>query len=451
MKIIIQVMIAGESGYIDPFCAAYECSLDYNNASPTNSIYSTAKSPETWNQKLGLTTLDEINLYQHIQTGEPYHDPFFSMLQYIAGDLDGNGLIETNDQDLLHSVLLNQSVVAGQHYGDIVDTWNFIPQYPYLLSASGDYFDALSIYEPSSEAYFEMWEDFPGAFNHYANGGLYYQSFALGNFAQDSYGWYTWGVKIGDLNFSYIHGLSCLYEDVPILDELGGAENSEVLVRSIPIKEAPLLSTVVFESSNSAIVDFKVNDLTSLLGLQLYFKLTEGVSNVELLTSKLPGFDANDLYVDLTKGVFNIVWFDPNMTRNRVDNEMVLLRFRLTGEIGSTPLFYENSSERSLFINFEKQEIPVVLELTPSRSSGLRFMVTPNPCSEFVVFDNLETGHIAITFYDISGKVVYKTFEELTEPTYSISFDDTMKKPGMLFYHLENGGQIYQGKLLTTE
>lgn len=376
------------------------------------------------------------------------------MLQYIAGDLNGNGVVDFDDQDLLHAVLLSTSLVAGQHFGDIVDTWNFIPQEPYVNTGTGDYFEALNIYEPSSEAYLEMWEDFPGAFNHY-EGFAYSSAYGLAALDEDYHAWISWGVKIGDINFSYVHGLQCLLEEVPIFDELGGSEDSEALIRSsVPstnIEPASLLASVGFEGSNSMIVDFKAKGLTSILGLQLYFKLDKGINNVELLGTNLPGFDYGDVHVDVTKGIFNMVWLDPNLAKNLVENDEVLLSVKFTGEIDSDVPFYQNSSEKNLFVNYEKQEIPVVFEILPRRTSGNELIVTPNPCREFVRFANLEAGHIGVTLYDMSGKIVYKALEELSLSTYTIPFDNNLKKSGMIFYQLENGGQIYQGKLVISE
>lgn len=74
-----------ESAYSDPFCAAIECVLDYNNATSTNSVYSTRKSPETWSQKLELHVSDEIDLYQHLQSGQDYHDPFLACFSISQG------------------------------------------------------------------------------------------------------------------------------------------------------------------------------------------------------------------------------------------------------------------------------------------------------------------------------------------------------------------------------
>jgi hypothetical protein len=79
-------------------------------------------------------------------------------------------------------------------------------------------------------------------------------------------------------------------------------------------------------------------------------------------------------------------------------------------------------------------------------TEGFSVSTTPNPFTDKVVFafDNFDSKKIAVQIFDITGKLLTTNFTNKT----SFTFDADGLKPGMYYYRVSAGDEVFNGKII---
>ncbi|MFZ1677245.1 MAG: hypothetical protein WBP41_21325 [Saprospiraceae bacterium] len=326
----------------------------------------------------GISTLDLLNIQKHLLG----IDPFTSLDQYIAADINRNGNVSVMDLIELRKLILGIYTAFPSN-----TSWRFAAM-PQDLSGT-----ELNLFqEVESIEYLE-------------------RDTQRVNFT---------GIKIGDLN-----------GDVHLVtDNIVKIRNPKQI--SFIIDDKPVKDGIPFT------IDIKADQQIDVDGFQLSFNL-KGTEVIGLAGRKIPITDENFSFMD---GKLRISWSQAQSMSIGPDDVLftITLISQQSGLLSDKIELADEILAPEMYVGHEAEAYSLMLKMNnpndPNSEIGF-FQAEPNPFSSSVDirFHLINGGKTMLRFYDVSGRLLYET-ETIYSPgghTEKIKGESIMHNEGVVY------------------
>jgi len=350
--------------------------------------------------KAGISTADLIRLQQHL-SGEQKFDQSF---QWIAADLDGSGIVDYDDLDILKQVLNGENTDAG---------WRFV--------TTEDFAKAATNRKPSSEKLEIIQSE-----------RIYTIDFV--------------GVKIGDVDGSYT-----LKADIPN-DILPSPKTLTINLLNKELK-----------AGENYVIPFSTNDFSLLIAYQLTLKIEKAkITQLENTFRKKPGLSLKQLPQDII--IAN--WLNDKIGRrvavNRSDNkrnhqsETAILELEIIPQVDGllsdfVTIMDDPQPTEAYDTDGKVMPLQLLFRKAPEEEGTLElYQNKPNPFKETTTINYYlpKDGMVKLTLTNEAGQVV-KAYQETGKEGFNsfiISGRDVPK--GLIYYLLETDFGTMTKKML---
>lgn len=350
--------------------------------------------------KAGITTADLIRLQQHLSGEEKFDQNF----QWIAADLDGSGIVDYDDLDILKQVLNGENTDAG---------WRFVTSDDFAKAATNrkPFGDKLEIIKPER---------------------IYTVDFI--------------GVKIGDVNGSYT-----LKSDIPN-DILPSPKTLTINLLNKELK-----------AGENYVIPFSTNDFALLTAYQLTLKIEKAkITQLENTFRKKPGLSLKQL----PKDVIIANWLNDKIGRrvaiSRSENkpshqsETAILELEIIPQVDGflsdfVTIMDDPQPTEAYDTDGKVMPLQLLFRKAPEEEGTLElYQNRPNPFKETTTINYYlpKDGTVKLTLTNEAGQVV-KVYQETGKSGFNsfiISGGDVPK--GLIYYLLETDSGTMTKKML---
>jgi hypothetical protein len=353
----------------------------------------------------GVTTFDLAKMNDHILAKEFLDSPY----KMIAADANNSGTITVGDLVIVQKVILHLETVFPNN-----SSWRFVP---------ADYI-------------------FPNPNNPWAT--PFPESITLTNILGDISNVDFIGIKIGDVT------------ENAIPSNITGDENAENRSAETFILET---EDRQYEAGEKIEVTFRNNDFDHIRAWQMTLEFDE--EKLEFLEVNKSITNSKFGTTKTNQGVITALWFNNTATQLPKQADLFTLNFIAnTSLLLSEVLTISSKFTKAVAFNNDESELNVELQLfnneddiegDPVLSLKQNY---PNPFLDKtqIAFNLPESNSAVLTFYDVSGKVLFEINDEFEkgENVVEVSRDDLLTSTGLIYYHLNVDGEILTKRMIMT-
>lgn len=349
-------------------------------------------SPSKGNDTLvanGITTLDVILIQRHILGTLLLNSPY----KIIAGDVNLSGTVTSADINLINAIILAN---INQYPSGLF--WSFVPD-DYIFSSPNNPFP------------------FPSSRNYPSISGAVNEDY--------------FGVKLGDVNYSYNNALARLS---------AATDSVSLYIENKTVQEESTIN-----------VPIRVKNFSNMAGFQLALEWNPQVLSFNEVNSNNGGLAVNVGATQSTSGLLNINWIDPNSSVATIeeDSSLFVITFDVIGAVGTNsainivssptaPIELINENLEVAAYGILNGNIEVNIPSSTQKMLDNQFKIYPNPVNDNIQISCEACLHIenyTMSLFNSIGQIVYQIENKSFPTTFSI---DNSLSNGLYFFVIED-------------